>query len=80
MKAVALNTSRSEFSGEWKHTSDLGHFGVKCGIETCRLRNPWKMLLGEADYGQCRRRVQGSKGGGRLDLLEHRSIDQTMLP
>ena len=52
VEAIALNTSRLKFPGERKHMRALRHFGVECGIETCRLRKPGKMLLGEADDRQ----------------------------
>ena len=80
MKAVALNASRLKFPGERKHARALRHFCVERGIKTCRLRKPGKMLLGEADDGQGWWRMQRCKGGGRLKLLQHCSIDQAMLP
>ena len=80
MKAVTLNASRLKFPGEWKHTRALRHFCVECGIKTCRLRKPRKMLLGEADDGQGWLRMQRCKAGGRLELLQHRSVNQAMLP
>ena len=80
VKPVAMNTLRLQCFGDRKHTSDLGHFGVKCGVETCRLRKAGKMLLGEADHRQSRRRVQRCEGGSGFQQPQHRLINQAMLP
>src|SRR6202040_4328976 len=80
VKAVALDTLRLQIFGDRKHTRDIGHSGVKCGVETRRLWKPGKMLLGEADDRQSRRRVQRREGGSSFQLPQHRLVNQAMLP
>ena len=52
MKSIALDTLQSQFPRDRKHARNLGHPSMKCGVETCRLRNPRKMFLREADNRQ----------------------------
>src|SRR3984893_16323821 len=79
VKAVALDPLRLEFLGDRKHTRDIGHSGVKCGVEKCNLWKPRKMLLGEADDRQSRRRMQRREGGSSFQLQQHRLVNQAML-
>jgi hypothetical protein len=49
VKSVALNSLRLQFLGNREHPRDGRQFGVKCGVETRRLRKSRKMLLRKAD-------------------------------
>ena len=80
VKSVALDTLRLQFLGNWKHTRDIGQFGVKGGVETCRLRKSRKMLLRKADNRQSRWGMQRRKGGRRFELPQDQFVNQAMLP
>ncbi len=81
MKAVTLNASRLKFPREWKDTRALRHFCVECGIKTRRLAEAQENAAGAKRMtDMAGSRTHWCEAGGPPELLQHRPVNQAMLP
>ena len=78
MKSVAMDAIRPQIMGDRQGARDIRHSGVKRSVEAGHLRQPWEVLLREADDRQCRRNVQRREDSCGFELPQHGVVDQAM--
>ena len=68
VKSITLDTLELQFPGDRKDMRNRRQLGVKCRVETRRLRKSRKMLLCEADDRQSRWNMQRCEGDRPFEL------------